>query len=386
MATTQSNVGLSPACHIVTPIGMMGYGFDYDSVRSHLATLVATGTPTAIILDAGSTDGGPTKLALGELTSPRSSYERDLTKLLRLVDEFHVPLIFSSAGGDGSDEHVQKMLEIIDEISTRPENSHYKLKTLAIFAGVDKSLVRERYGAGLISGCGKPVPALTEDDIDAVPRILGQMGPEPFLDAMNSHPDFDIIVGGRAYDPSQYIAYASFKARVRHPSTPGTSVAEVEEARRIFGGFTHMGKIMECGGICAVPKSSGAVATVYPDGTFDISPMRTDARCTPTSVAAHTLYEKTRPDVLHGPGGYLDLTESSYEQLPDGKTVRARGGKFHFSRQHGLPYQIKLEGAAVSGYRTMYMGSIHGRTSTLPLPLLPCFLEGPLTPRTRQPL
>jgi len=37
-----------------------------------------------------------------------------------------------------------------------------------------------------------------------------------------------------------------------------------------------MGKIMECGGVCATPKGRGATATVYTDGTFDIKP--TDPR------------------------------------------------------------------------------------------------------------
>jgi len=40
--------------------------------------------------------------------------------------------------------------------------------------------------------------------------------------------------------------------------------------------------------------------TVYTDGTFDIKPTDPKAKCTTLSVAAHTLYEKTRPDILHG--------------------------------------------------------------------------------------
>ncbi|KAH8882146.1 hypothetical protein GQ53DRAFT_734258 [Thozetella sp. PMI_491] len=359
MADAPSAAGLEPVCQILTPVGMMGYGLDGDMSRMYLAKLVSTGIPTAIILDAGSTDSGPAKLALGHLTVPRSSYVRDLTKLLKLVDEFHVPLIFSSAGGDGTDEHVREMIEVIGEISSRPENRHYKLKTLAIFSGIKKDFVRERLSSGAISGCGRPVPPLKEDDIDAVTRIVGQMGPEPYIDAMNAHPDFDIIVGGRSYDPAPYVAYAAFKAQAAHPSSPKASEREVAQARRIFGGFTHMGKIMECGGACATPKSHGAVATIYSDGTFDIGPMKPEARCTPISVAAHTLYEKTRPDLLHGPGGHLDLTKATYEQLSDDTTVRVRGGTFHFSREQGLPYQLKLEAAGIKGYGAMAMGSIH---------------------------
>ena len=50
-------------------------------------------------------------------------------------------------------------------------------------------------------GAAPVVPPLVQEDVLAVPRIVSQMGPEPFLDAMTEHPDFNVIVGGRAYDP-----------------------------------------------------------------------------------------------------------------------------------------------------------------------------------------
>lgn len=114
----------SPICQIVTPVGMLGYGFDENATTNELAQLTQNGTPTALILDSGSTDSGPGKLAFGSMTCPRSSYASDLTKLLALVHKFRVPLIFSSAGGDGTDEHVQTMLDIIEEITARAENEY----------------------------------------------------------------------------------------------------------------------------------------------------------------------------------------------------------------------------------------------------------------------
>jgi hypothetical protein len=113
-----------PLCHIITPVGMLGYGFDEALTASELARLVPTGVPTAIILDSGSTDSGPEKLALGGMSCPRSAYLKDLTKLLRLVRIFRVPLVFGSAGGDGADEHVQVMMEIMDEIMAEEENQY----------------------------------------------------------------------------------------------------------------------------------------------------------------------------------------------------------------------------------------------------------------------
>ncbi|KAF2457085.1 hypothetical protein BDY21DRAFT_385940 [Lineolata rhizophorae] len=346
---------LEPVCHIVTPVGMLGYGLDAAQTEAEVSRFKATGVPTAIILDSGSTDGGPSKLALGGTSVPRSSYVRDLRKLLRLTRLCRVPLMFTSAGGAGTDENVREILGVIEELVAEIKDGSNKLKVNVLYAGVPKDLVRQRLRAGAITGCGPTVPPMTESDIDDAPIIVAQMGPEPLVDAMQRAPDFDVLVAGRAYDPSCYIAFADYCYRKDHPN--GTANDKDSLARRI-GGITHMGKIMECGGLCGEPKGGGACATVYMDGTFDIVPLNPSSRCTPVSVAAHTLYEKTRPDKLHGPGGYLDLTNSNMEQLDDGRTVRARGGVFFFSKDEGRRvYQAKLEGAKSVGYRSIYVGA-----------------------------
>jgi len=121
--TDSESIGeLEPLCQIITPIGMLGYGFDELLTRKALQDLQSLATPTALILDSGSTDAGPLKLAVGSMTAPRMSYERDFRKLLALGHEFKVPIIISSAGGDGSDAHVNEFLEIIQEISEAETN------------------------------------------------------------------------------------------------------------------------------------------------------------------------------------------------------------------------------------------------------------------------
>lgn len=87
--------------------------------------------------------------------------------------------------------------------------------------------------------------------------------------------------------------------------------------------------------------------------SFDLTPLSPQERCTPLSVASHTLYEKTRPDRLPGPGGVLHLDDAKYEQITE-KTVRIRGAKFIPT----LVYQIKLEGVEHLGYRTIFIGGI----------------------------
>jgi hypothetical protein len=319
-----------PICQIVTPVGMLGYGFDYDTTVYELANLVPNGVPTAIILDSGSTDSGPEKLALGNMSCPRNAYYRDLKRLMKLVYDFRVPLIFGSAGGDGADEHVKELLGVIEEICALEENKSvsqhlgvarrnrlcsprfrdYCFKTLSVLSSIDKATVLERLGAGRVAGCGVCVPPLTTEDVEQTPRIVAQLGPEPYIDLMEANPDFNIIVGGRTYDPATYVAYAVYQLKLQFPKL---SEAQIEER---YGGFVHMGKIMECGGLCSSPKSHGAVATVYSSGLFDVRPTAPESRCTPYSIAAHALYENGRPDVLNGPGGSLHLLDCKYDQLP----------------------------------------------------------------------
>jgi hypothetical protein len=69
------------------------------------------------------------------------------------------------------------------------------------------------------------------------------MGPEPFYDAMVANPDFDIIAGGRAYDPSPYVAFAAYASKTGFKNTAS------DEMKTLFGGFSHMGKLP--GGSCA---------------------------------------------------------------------------------------------------------------------------------------
>ncbi|QPC76788.1 hypothetical protein HYE68_007540 [Fusarium pseudograminearum] len=341
-----------PICQIITPVGMLGYGFDEKIIHQELTRLTSNGVPTAMIMDSGSTDSGPQKLALGSMSCPRSAYAQDLAKLLRLVHTFQVPLIFSSAGGDGTDEHVQIMQDIIREITEEEGNSDYSFNTISLFSSIDKTTILQRFQEGRLTGCGPCVPAADGAEIEASLHVVAQMGYEPFLDAMNANPDFDVIVGGRAYDPSPYAAYC-----VHQLMRQKTDLSD-EQLHSSLGGFLHMGKILECGGQCSTPKSHGAVATVYATGLFDVRPTAPDSKCSPLSVAAHTLYENTRPDILKGPGGSIHLQDSKYEQLSDGRSVRVSGSEYHSSEKDGLPYQFKLEAARIVGYRSMFMGSI----------------------------
>ena len=226
-------------------------------------------------------------------------------------------------------------IEIIEKCIQ--DNKYRPMEVMTLKSQVSKETVKEAYQSGKISPCGKAVPELTESDIDDATCIVGQIGHEPWVAAMQANPDFDIFIGGRTYDPAPFVAFCVWK------------------------GFTdlglayHMGKVMECGGVCATPKSMEVLGMIR-KASFDVSPLG-DAKCTSLSVAAHTLYEKTRPDLLPGPGGTLDVSQATYEDLEDGKSVRVKGAVFNPIKPD--EYTIKLEGAKVSGYRSVFIGSIN---------------------------
>ncbi len=114
-----------------------------------------------------------------------------------------------------------------------------------------------------------------------------------------------------------------------------------------------MGKILECGAQCSIPKSREALAIVTED-YVDVMALDPKSQMTTVSVASHFLYEKTRPDILHGPGGALHLSEATYEQV-DYNHVRIRGPKF-VPEPEGK-YTLKLEAARTVGFYSVIIGA-----------------------------
>jgi hypothetical protein len=94
------------------------------------------------------------------------------------------------------------------------------------------------------------------------------------------------------------------------------------------------------------------MATIGRDD-FVIEPLDPELRCTPQSIAAHSLYENADPFLLREPGGTLDIREASYQAV-DSRAVRVRGSKFIPADQ----YTIKLEGAELVGYQALVIGSV----------------------------
>ncbi len=273
---------------VLTPIGMLGYGIPAEWFWRGVAE-----RPDVITVDAGSTDSGPQKLGLGSMTCSRDAYRKDIGLLLEAAHTHRIPVHITSAGGDGSNAHVDVFLDIVAEIAAA---RGYRFRAGAIYADMDKDHVKAALAAGRITPCG-PVPALAPADVDAATTIVAQMGAEPFLELLGSHDDLDIVISGRTYDP---VPIAT--AGLRQGFDPGLC--------------WHMGKIMECGAQCAEPGGSNILGILSRD-FFELEPTNPAERCTVSSVAAHTLYEKSHPSLLPGPGGTLDLSECRYEQVTE---------------------------------------------------------------------
>ncbi len=321
---------------ILTPIGMLGYGIHEGDFEQGLEN-----NPDAIILDSGSNDGGPFKLGANEMARHPDSYERDLRLLLDGRAKNNIPLLIGSSGGPGTNELVREVCSLVE---THEANEGRETKVAYVYSDVDKDTVRERLEAGEIEVCDG-APDLENDDIDDS-IIVAQIGAEPILKVLEENEDIDVIVAGRAYDPSPYAAFC-----MQYEIDPGI--------------YWHMGKIMECGGLCAEPKTQAIMATVFED-SFELEPLSKKAKCTPTSVAAHTLYEKMHPYKLQGPGGMLDLEECDYIQMSgelelgdpstkkEERRVKVTGSRF----VKDDIYRVKLEGAKQVGYRSMFIGGI----------------------------
>ena len=324
---------------ILSTTAILGYGFPLASFEEGMKR-----NPHLIAVDAGSTDPGPYYLGAGVSFTDRDAVKRDLEIMIKAGVERGIPVCIGSAGGSGGEPHLDWNREIIEEIAGE-NDLHFKLAV--IHAEIPKDIIKRELKAGKITPLD-PAPELTEELIDNTTRIVAQMGVQPFIEAHKS--GALVILAGRAYDPAVFAALA---------------VSEGYD----MGLATHLGKILECAAICAIPGSGADCMFGYiGEDYFRIEPLSPVRKCTTVSVAAHTLYEKTDPCILPGPGGHLDLTETKFEQETE-NSVRVSGSKFIPSEA----YAVKLEGARKIGYRTV---SIAGTRDPIMMQKMDDIIEG----------
>ena len=324
---------------ILSATAILGYGFPISSFEAGLAR-----KPHLIAVDAGSTDPGPYYLGAGVSFTDRDAVKRDLELMLKAGVPAGIPIVIGTAGGSGGDSHLAWNRQIIEEIA-KEQNLHFKMAV--IHAEIPKDVVEQKLGEGHVHPL-PPAKQLTLDDLRQTVSVVAQMGVEPIMKALDE--GAQVVLAGRCYDPAVFAAPA-----VRAGFDKGLAV--------------HLGKILECASIAATPGSGSDCMFGYlRQDHFDVEPLNEIRQCTPVSVAAHTLYEKTDPYILPGPGGHLDLRQCRFEPVTD-RITRVSGSRYVNAPQ----YTVKLEGAKRIGYRTV---SIAGARDPILLEQIDEIIEG----------
>jgi hypothetical protein len=302
--------------------GMLGSRFSLESFNDGLKR-----NPDFIGQDAGSTDIGPYYLGSSTLFSPRSSYKRDIQLLLGAAREGKIPLIIGSALTNGTNQQLKVAEQIVREIAAE---RNLTFRMAIIESEVDKEYLKQRASTEEIEAL-KPLDRnLTVKDIDGSTSIVAQMGVEPIIKALDA--GAEVVIAGRACDD---VIFAAFP--IKEGFDPGLAL--------------HMGKVLECASMSAVPCDLGsAMLGFIREDHFLLEPADPKRICTVTSVAAHALYERSDPCLQPGPGGMNDLSQSTYVQH-DRRTVKVTGSRFIKDDV----YKVKLEGASFLGHRAVCM-------------------------------
>lgn len=309
---------------VLSTTAILGYGFPLASFEAGMKL-----NPDVLAVDAGSTDPGPYYLGAGVSFTDYFAVKRDLGLMIEAGLKAKIPVLVGSAGGSGAKPHLDWQLKIVHEIA-KEKGLHFKMAVIE--ADFDKDFVLKAFEAGKVKPL-HPAPECTREDILESTHIVGQMGVEPFIKALED--GAEVIIAGRSYDPNMFAALPILKGFDK-------------------GLALHMGKILECAAIASTPGSGSdcMLGTIYED-RFVLQTLNPARRCTTLSVSAHTLYEKTNPYILPGPGGTIDLHEAVFTQLNE-QEVEVKGSKFIPSD----PYYIKLEAAKCVGYRTVSIAGV----------------------------
>jgi hypothetical protein len=135
--------------------------------------------------------------------------------------------------------------------------------------------------------------------------------------ALGNDPHF--IIAGRCSDAALYAALPLMRG---FPAGPAW----------------HAGKIVECGTLACETMGPGVMVVTLREDSFSVRPIGPELRCTPQSVAAHSLYETANPAWVE------------------------TGPAYRFCLNHVL---LPREGETVHRLRQVELGASSGRLSGL---------------------
>jgi hypothetical protein len=303
---------------ILVPTGMLGSGFPAATIDRGIEL-----GADAIAVDAGSTDSGPFYLGTSQAKTAAAQVEHDLRVLLRAAVNASIPLLVGSCGTAGTDRGVDWVADMARRIAA---DDHLAFTLACIYSEQEPGDLVTALNQGLV----RPLPPagpLSAATLESCSHIVGLMGHEPMSAAL--HSGANVVLAGRATDTAMVAAVALDRGAPAGPTW-------------------HGAKTVECGGMCTTNPVAGGVLLEIDSTGFTVSPLDTTAACTPTSIAAHMLYENANPFELREPAGTLDTTDATYRAI-DSRVVRVEGSTF----EPADTYTIKIEGSALVGYETV---------------------------------
>ena len=307
----------SATVRVLVPIGMLGAGFPDETV----ARGIELGADV-IAVDAGSTDSGPYYLGASQPKTARAAVLHDLRSILKHARMAEIPVIVGSCGTSGTDDGVAWVDEICLQIAAE---EGLDLRIARIYSELKASDLHDKIEAGRTIALA-PAAQLTRELVDGCEHIVGLMGHEPIIEALEA--GANVVLAGRCTDAAIIAAVPLMRGLPNGPAW-------------------HAGKTAECGGLCTTRSDWGGVLVSVDHDGFEVQPLDELAACTPATVAAHMLYENADPFRMREPGGWLDVTDATYTALDD-RRVRVEGSRFSPDI-----YTIKLEGSRVAGYQTV---------------------------------
>ena len=303
---------------LLATTAIVGYGFPEESLRLGMkqSLILSVRMPAAPIRPSLPFGSGKS------FTSPMA-VRRDLRMMLRAAIPAGIPVMVSTCGGAGGEPHLLDVVQMVRDIA-RDDGLTFRMAV--IHAEQDKETLKQRVNQGRVRPYSNQ-PPLDHAMIDRAERIVGLMGPEPYMEALDN--GAQVILTGRSTDPAPWAA-----AGIRAQFSPGVS--------------WYAGKMLECGAEPALPKKEDCLFVTVREDHIDIEPTSPIRRCTPMSVANFALHENSSPIYHTEPGGVLDTSECQFDAISD-RAVRVSGMKWKPADK----YTVKLEGVERVGFRSI---------------------------------
>lgn len=282
--------------------------------------------PDVLIADAGSSDLGPRGLGANAQVSPTPWQRQDLEAMLLQARRLGIPMIVGSASDAGTDHGVNHFVALIRDIAAEHRLTPFKLAAIYSEVPVDELKRRVSDGERIAGLDGRDDADL--DLLERTDRAVAVMNAEPIREALAD--GADVVVAGRSSDCALFAApllNAGFSPAISY--------------------FT--GKLMECASFCAEPYAGkeSILGRVQEDAVY-LTAMHPSQRCTPASVAGHSMYERSNPYRELIAGGYVEMSDCEYTQF-DEKTTKVTGPRFVPSKETS----VKLEGSGFIGHRKL---------------------------------